>query len=340
MVLSKSFVDRGADPPEVDHVKTERKWRLLFILMGLLMSLPAILLGRSLAEQWESRLAARAEEEALLTARLIARNVGLQVDEYARAVEMLARQVEAWGTLEPAVLQKIVTTQKAAFPGLALMYVGSADGFSVAVEPPFDKFGTPNAGTSYRDRDYYQEVVRTGKTFIGPARMGRVSHVPNIQIASPIWDEKGRFIAFSECAIDLLNVIQARVEEIIAGKPGVMVIVTDREGRTLAHPDKAASEEMRDLSKYPLIQPTTKTDGELRRGIDETGAAVHAAVAPVLQRELNWRVVVYQSEALILAEAAAARRQVWMVTAAVLLTGLVFAALAVRLSLKKQPVNG
>lgn len=339
MNLSKGFIDPSMDRRKAGRTRGAGQWSLLVLFLGFTMVLPAVLLGRSLSEQWESRLAAKADEEALLTARLIARNVGLQVDEYARAVEMLARQVEAWGTLEPAVLQKIVTTEKAAFPGLALMYVGSADGFSIAVDPPFDKFGTPNAGTNYRDRDYYQEVVRTGKTFISPARMGRVSHVPNIQIAAPIWDAKGRFVAFSQDAIDLLNVIPARVEEITAGKPNLKVVVIDREGKTLAHPDKAAIEELRDLSKHPLFKPTTQPDGELRRGVDETGAAVHAAAAPVLERALNWQVVVYQTDEQIKTEAAAAGRQIWLVTAAGLLTGLVFVALAAWLSLKRPPSN-
>ncbi|TAK07065.1 hypothetical protein EPO44_04585 [bacterium] len=336
MVLSKSFINRGVDPRKGDQKKWKRKWRLLFIFLGLLVSLPVILTGRSLTKQWESRVIAKTEEESLLTARLIARNVGLQVDEYARAVEMLARQVEAWGTLEPFVLQKIVTTEKAAFPGLALMYVGSADGFSIAVDPPFDKFGTPNAGTDYRDRDYYQEVLRTGKTFIGPARMGRVSHVPNIQIAAPIWDTKGQFIAFTEDAIDVFKVIPARVEDIVRDTPEIKVVVLDREGRTLAHPDKAAIEELRDLSKLPLFQPTTKVNGELRRGIDETGAAVHAAVVPVLRRNLNWQVVAYRTEESIKGDIATARPQVWIITTAALLTGVVFTALAIWLR-RKNP---
>lgn len=337
MGLTKGFIDSRTDPPKTDQAKTGKQWMLLFMVISLLAALPAIFLGRSLAEQWEAQWMAKAEEEALLTARLVARNVGLQVDEYAKAVEMLARQVEAWGTLEPAVLQKIVTTEKAAFPGLALMYVGNAEGFSIAVEPPVDKFGTPNAGTNYRDRDYYQEVVRTGKTFISPARMGRVSHVPSIQIASPIWDAKGRFIAFSQDAIDILNVIPARVEEIVAGKPGMKVVVMDQEGKTLAHPDKTAREEMRDLSKHPLFQRTTKSDGDLRRGQDETGAEVRAAVVPILKRELNWQVVAYQPEATIKAEAARASRQIWMLIAAGVLSGIFLIGFAAWSASKGQP---
>jgi len=334
MELSKGFIDPPANRPKPGHTPIGK--RRGFLLLGFLMTLPAILLGRSLADRLETRRVAKADEELLLTARMIARNVGLQVDEYAKAAEMLAKQVEAWGTLEPVQLQKIVTTEKAAFPGLALMYVGSADGISIAVEPPFDKFGTPNAGTNYRDRDYYQEVVRTGKTFISKARLGRVSHVPNIQIASPIWDEKGHFIAFSQDAIDLLNIFPARVEEILSGRPNIKAIVIDREGQTLAHPDRTAVEELRDLSKHPLFKATTQATGELRRGVDETGAAVHAAIVPVLKRDLNWQVIVYQSEASLKTEAVVVRRQVWMITAAGLLTGLFFVVIAAWLNASRR----
>jgi len=321
MSVWKAPIDWKVGAPGLGQARIRFGGGPLLILLGILSGLPAVLIGWSLGNLWESTLVAKAEQEAMLTARVISQNVSLQAEECVRAVEMVAKQVEAWGTLDPAVLQRVVTTEKAAFPSLSLLYIGNSEGVSIAVDPPFDKFGTPNAGTDYHDRDYYQEVVRTAKIFISPVRIGRVSHIPNVQIAGPIFDRQGRLKAFAMGGIDV-NVIRARVAEIVSDQSSLRVVILDRDGRTIVHPDKTAGEELRDLSKYSLFQPTTDPNGELRRGADESGAAVEAAVVPVTHRGLNWRVIAYEPEAAIRAEVSQAVRQVGMITAAGLAAGL------------------
>ena len=317
--------------PKGTKPRRKRDLRIYYLIsLCLLAMLPAVILGYFQGKRWETAVRERTDRQALLVAREITTEIGRQVEDNARIVEALAKLVEIRGTLEPAVLQKMATAQRAPFiPFSSLIYIANAKGIAVAYDPPFDKFGTPNVGTDYSDRDYYQEFVRTGgtgPTFIGPVRMGRRAHAPNVQTAAAAHDPQGKFWAFTQGSIDLTTV-QPEVEQILMGTPNLKVVVTSKEGKVFIHPDKNAWEEMRDLSKYPLFQPPQNPAGEIRTGVDEAGVAVRAAVLPIRQREINWRVIVYQPEALIKAQAAPAQRQTWNILGAGLSTGFVLAGL-------------
>lgn len=319
------------ETPQKGKQQGKRDLRLYsLIFLCLIAALPAVVFGYLQGRRWDAAAKALADRQALLVAREIATEIGRQVEDNARVMEALAQLVEIRGTLEPAVLQKMATAQRAPFiPFSSLLYIADAKGIAVAYDPPFDKFGTPNVGTDYSDRDYYKELVRTGGTgpaIIGPVRMGRRAHAPNVQTAAAAHDAQGKFWAFTQGSIDLTTV-QPEVEQIIAGTPDLKVVVTSKEGKVFIHPDKNAWEEMRDLSQYPLFQPPRNSDGEIRSGVDEAGTAVRAAVIPILQRGIHWRVFVYQPEALINAQAAAAQRQTWTLLGTALSTGFVFAGL-------------
>jgi len=301
-----------------------------FIALCLLISLPALIFAYLIEKAWETAERDRADRRALLVAREISAEIGRQVEDNAHIVEALAKLVEIRGTLDSARLQKMATAQRAPFiPFSSLIYIANAAGIAVAYDPPVDKFGTPNIGTDYSDRDYYKELVRTGghgPAIIGPVRMGRRAHAPNVQTAAAAHDPKGNFWAFTQGSIDLATV-QPDVEQILAEVPDLKVVAASKEGKAFIHPDKNALEEMRDLSKYPLFQPPENLKGEFRTGIDEEKVAVRAAVLPISQREINWRVVVYQPESLVQADAAVMRRQTWTVLGAALSAGFILAGL-------------
>jgi hypothetical protein len=302
---------------------------LFMISLLILICLPVGLLGRSQIKFLKSTQLEQIDQEGLLASRVIARNIGQQVDRSVRVIEALGGQVGAHGNLEPKALQKIVTTQRTFFPGFTLMYIANSEGFSVAADPPFDKFGMPLAGTDYRDRDYYQAISTTGKSFVGPVRVGRRSHVPNIQIASPIHDEKGRFWAFSEGSVDLLDNISPQVEHLTAGIPELTAVVMDKGGRVVAHPEKEARQEIRDLSKFTLFHPANRPEGEVRTDFNERGVSVRAAAAPIVTRDLDWRVVVYRPDAYIQAQTALVQRQTWMMIGMGSLPGILFIGIAI-----------
>ena len=205
------------------------------------------------------------------------------------------------------------------------MFVGSAAGRSFAVDPPADPFGTSTRGIEYTDWDYYKAVVQTDRTFIGPLRKGRAMHEPSVQIAAPVHNSEGRLLTIAMGSIKMDH-FQSDIEEIMASVPGLKAIAMDQAGRVFVHPDKRASQEMLDLSRYSLFAPTDRREGEVRTGTDETGESVRAVFIPIMERDLQWRVVVYRPEAAIKAMTAGVRRRLWGVAVAGLIPGLVFVA--------------
>lgn len=301
-----------------------------FLLILLLVVLPVLLWGELQATRWEAALTAQSDREAMLIAREIAVEIGLQVQDYVQLVEGLAKQVEVLGSLEPNVLQKMVTAQKEPFRHLSsVMFVGNAEGRSIAIDPLVNQFGVSTLGIEYHDRDYNQAVFRTDRTFIGSLRKGRALHDPAVQIAAPVHDAQGRLLTIAMGSIKM-NSFQPQVDEILESLPGLKAVVMDRKGRVFVHPDQRALKEMLDLSEVPLFKPAVHPGGEVRAGIDETGVAVRAAVVPILERGVHWRVVVYRSEASIKAMCAAIRRRIRTAAVAGLLPGFILAGFLLR----------
>ena len=187
-----------------------------FICLGVMAALPALILGVIQTQRWEALQVQQANRQSLFTAQALARAVGQKLEAHVQGLEALARQVEVAGSLDPPTLQRMVTAHRASFAGLSLTYIGDAQGRSVAVDPPFDPDGTPNVGKDYRDRDYYQKVVQTGRTSVSQVQVGRSTQVPNIQIATPIWDAAGTFVAFAEVSVNLTD-IQTLAERVVGG---------------------------------------------------------------------------------------------------------------------------
>jgi hypothetical protein len=155
----------------------------LFLCLGLLTAVPTLLLGAIQTQQWGAQRVAQAEHETQLAAELLARETGQLMAMHVREVESLARQVEARESLDPTKLQVMVAAQRASSDGLSLMYIGDRLGIAVAVDPPLNAAGQVAAGTDYSDRDYYREVMRTGRTAVSRAQLGKNTQRPNVQVA-------------------------------------------------------------------------------------------------------------------------------------------------------------
>lgn len=102
--------------------------------------------------------------------------------------------------------------------GLAII---SKDGKGIADYPPVPE----RTHASFREIEYFQEVLATGKTAIGKPRIGRFTKQPGVAIASPIKDKSGRlaavlvgFATFSD------TTLFGQVEHANVGKSGYITI--------------------------------------------------------------------------------------------------------------------
>jgi PAS domain S-box-containing protein len=295
----------------------------LFLCLGVMAVVPALLLGGVLTQHAEGIQMAESDRQTMLAAEAIARETALLMQSHSDAVQGLSRQVEAAGSLDGMRLQPIVTAQHSAADTLGNMWVANAAGLSVAIDPPFDAQGKPAAGVDYSDRDYYKKVKATNLTAYSRAQLGRTTRRPNLQIAEPIRDAAGGFIGFSQGAVELSE-IQQVAEEVVSHTPDLRVVVLDSEGRVLAHPDADARLEMRDLSAVPLFQRAGAAV-EIREGTDEQGVGMRAAVAPIRLGDLEWMALVMRTDADVAAQANEVLMHTLVTAGTALVAGLLLA---------------
>ena len=305
--------------------RTPRKARIglrgyIFCCLGLVAALPVLVLGIIQVPKWESKQIEEIDHERRFVTETLVTGIAQLVDGHIKAVETLAGQVQARGSMAGDVLQPMVTSQRQRYGGFTFMYIAGPDAVSIVTDPPL------NAGTNYSNRDYYREMLRTGETAISRVQIGKRTGVPNVQIVAPVRDKKGRMIGFVEGSLDLSG-IQELADRITQGIPGLNVAVLDHEGRVIAHPDASLRKQVVNLSGLALFHKAGGKNVEVRSDVDDKGVMMRASIAGVTDYDLDWTVAVYRPQSYEQGQAAAARSQVLTIAGLALLVGLVVATL-------------
>lgn len=298
----------------------------LFCCLGLVAALPVLVLGVIQVSKWGAKQLDDVDQERQFVAETLVQGIGQIVDGHVRAVESLAGQVQARGSLDKRLLQPLVSSFRTRYGGFSVMYIAGADAVSIVTDPPFNEDGKRNAGTDYSNRDYYQAMVRTDNTAISRVQIGKRSGVPNVQIAAPIHDGRGHIIGFVEGSLDLGG-IQALIDSTIKGMPGLRVAVLDHEGRVIAYPDATVRKAVTNLSHLALFKKLDDDHTVIRTGVDDKGTAMRASATAMTAYGLDWRVMVYRPQVYEQTQVAAARTQVLTVAGLALLVGLIIATL-------------
>lgn len=158
----------------------------------------------------------------------------------------------------------------------------------------------------YYDRDYFNEVMKTGKPFISRLIVSSVLGKPHFIIAAPVFDRNGKVQGLIGGGIPLESIsnIVEDIQKDFSGK----IWITDREGVIAVHPDK---EQVWKLITAPDIllnfESSAKSLTDIIRSRDENigyykkdDETIYAAISFV--PEVNWMVMVEQSERDIFAQ--------------------------------------
>lgn len=163
---------------------------------------------------------------------------------------------------------------------------------------------TAARSVSVADRDYFREATTTGRPAISGAIIGRFSGKPAVVIAVPATFGSGdRGIITGILSLRFL-------EDELRALPGstvTEVIVVDRAGRAIVHPDPAVVAALADLTSLPSVEAALAGENGALQRVDQ-GTEVIAAYAPAIVP--RWGVVVREPTssafALIRAEVAQA----------------------------------
>jgi len=139
---------------------------------------------------------------------------------------------------------------------------------------------------SVADRDYFIEAMRTGRPSVSGAIIGRFSGKATVVIAIPVVFVSGdRGLLTGIISLDFLE------EELHAlpGSTETEVIVVDRAGRAIVHPDPAVVASLSDLSSLPSVEAVLAGESGVLQRVD---AGIELIVAYAPARVPHWGVIV------------------------------------------------
>ena len=167
-----------------------RRLTLAFLLVGLLPAAVAGFLG--VRQSLHAAQAARLESEERLVA-LSAESVaatlrnGLRILQVAAEENALRRTVQAGD--RPGLAAQVRSIRQR-YPDFASVLVVNAGGISLA-----NSLDPGVVGRDFKDRDYYQGVLRSRSSYISPVPyVGAATRVPTLAIASPIRGSRGNLL--------------------------------------------------------------------------------------------------------------------------------------------------
>ena len=93
----------------------------LFCCLGLVAALPVLVLGIIQIPKWQSKQIEEVDRERFFVAETLVNGIAQIVDGHIKAVETLAGQVQARGSMDKNVLQPMITSQRMRYGGRDLL---------------------------------------------------------------------------------------------------------------------------------------------------------------------------------------------------------------------------
>ncbi|HWA77146.1 MAG TPA: SpoIIE family protein phosphatase [Polyangiaceae bacterium] len=291
----------------------------LFLVLGGSAVLPAGLLGLNQARRWERNEVEVTDRQALAAARAAADHVSRTMLGFARASESLARQIAAAPNLELDGVRVALDAHVLPHPEFLGAYVANASGTSLLYYGQDRKFAP--GGVSYRDRDYYRELVATHSTAISRVQLGRLTKTTSVHIAAPVLDPSDRLLGFTCTSLDLGQITE-QAKTTVKGMADGRVVLLDAEGHIIADSSGGPGAEPRDVSRVGLFRKLASGRAETRVGTDDTGRWVRAAAVGLLTPVPGWRAIAMTPQSTVDAQGRAVRNQTALLACLLILGAL------------------
>lgn len=180
---------------------------------------------------------------------------------------------------------------------------------------------------TYRDREYFQKVKRTGVTVVSDVIIAKSTGYPGVVIAEPIKDENQQLVGVLIINVDLRTIID-RIDQLKIGQAGYAYLV-NRDGHILLHPDRGMVEQ--DASwDAPVKAVMDKQTGLVEYEYEKKRKWAAFSYIP----QTGWGLIVQQPAEEALADVSEVKRTTCMITivSAILasLTGIAVANMMTR----------
>lgn len=179
-----------------------------------------------------------ADRRSLAVAHAVAQQITVALEGYIRAAETVSAQVATIGMGDPQLVGETLFSHVSHHAEFLDAYAADTQGHALINVWAYGRIAQTQV--DYSDRDYVRELLRTRRTTISRAAIGRMMNVLSVQIAAPIFGRDDEFLGLTCSSIDLSAITQAarRGEE---GLLGGRVIILDEDGTTLADSSQPAA---------------------------------------------------------------------------------------------------
>jgi serine phosphatase RsbU (regulator of sigma subunit) len=295
---------------------------LLFIALGASAVVPVGLLGLDQTERWAASEVAATDRQALGAARSAADQLSLAMQAYVHAAESFSAQLGNGGTLDRRSVEAAMAAHVENHPEFLGAYVADPSGRSLL---NLNEREFLPGGTDYSDRDYFREVIRTGRVAVSGVHIGRVTGVLTLQIAAPIRNADNELMGITCSSVNLKAITDQAKGTVFSMRDG-RVMVVDGEGRRIADSDATARLTLEDVSSLPLFARPHSADPELRLGEDDLSREVRGFAVSSRAPVANWHVLALTPKTTIDAQAGRVKRQTTLLVLGVGLGALTLAA--------------
>jgi hypothetical protein len=124
-------------------------------------------------------------------------HIGAYVADHQHAVQSLAAALKA-SPADGRSRQALLDQYHNVYPGFLTIFLADRLGVVREIFPPRDAESPPIS-----DREYFIEAERTGRLAISDVILGRLSYVPIVTIAMPIFDASGGVVGVAGGSLDL-----------------------------------------------------------------------------------------------------------------------------------------
>jgi two-component system sensor histidine kinase/response regulator len=266
------------------------------LVVGITGLAQARLFERTVLEQQRAALAS--------TAGAIAGEVARVLDGEVLSLDSAARQIAALRHPDPVTTQLILDGHQGRNGETALTILGDAEGTARAASPQ-NVAGGSVVGTSYRDRDYFQAMLRDRRASVSKLQVGRRTRLLNVQVATPILVDE-RMVGYLSASLPLER-FERIAHRAVAREPDTRVILVDPVGQVLV--DTTAPRSAHTATTVPALPKLDifekPTCAQSMTGIDEKGAWVEAASTPLPDAlaRYGWSVHVHRPRSVVTAPA-------------------------------------
>jgi signal transduction histidine kinase len=252
--------------------RTERAYRLRFVLLILLASSPFLVLSAL------SLLRNHAEEQAGLVddrvalARSIARTTNIALEGDFALLRGLALTPVIADPARHADAAAALRLQREAHPAFEGIGLYDADGWNIAHTSQ-----EPNT-FNVADRDYFTRVMETGQPYAGKLVLGRGTGVLTVPLAVPVaFDDGTRGLLVAPLALDR---VADALSALTAGSDTLAILV-DREGQVFVHPNPTIARQLASRRGRADVEAALAGASGADQLRDATGTEILSAYAPV-----------------------------------------------------------